>query len=114
MAKAARGSSLAEQVAHVVADAGETLQAALPVEQVRDRRGAHALLRDQVEHDAGIELARARAHRQAVERGEAHGALDAAAVAKRAHRGAAAEMGDDDAAARDSGATSRSRSATYS
>ena len=33
--------------------------------------------RDQIEHDAGVDLARPRSHRQAVERGEAHRALDA-------------------------------------
>ena len=90
-----------EQVAHVVRYAGEALEAGLAVEQVGDFRGAHAPLRDQVEDDARVELAGAGAHRQAVERGEAHGAFDAAAFEKRAHRGAAAEMGDDDAAACD-------------
>ena len=56
-----------------------------------------------MQDDAGVELAGAGAHRQAVEGGEAHGALDAAAVGERAHRGAAAEVGDDHAAAGDLG-----------
>ena len=89
------------ELAHVVADAGQALQAALVVEQLLHRGGAHALLIDQIEHDAGIDLAGPRAHRQAVERGEAHRALDAAARRQRAHRGAAAEMRDDHAPARD-------------
>ena len=73
------------------------------VEQVGDLGCAHAPLLDQVQHDARVELARPRAHRQAVERGEAHRALDAAPLAQRAHRGAAAEMGDDHPAAGDVG-----------
>ena len=90
-----------QQVAHVVGDARQALEPGLAVEQVGDLVGAHAALLDQIEHDAGIELARPRAHRQAVERGEAHRALDAPPVAQRAHRGAAAEMRDDDPAAGD-------------
>ena len=58
-------------------------------------------LLDQVQDHAGVELAGAGAHRQAVERGEAHGRLDAAAGEQRAHRGAAAEVGDDHPAAGD-------------
>ena len=65
--------------------------------------GAMPLLLDQVQDDAGVELAGAGAHRQAVEGGEAHGALDAAAGEQRAHRGAAAEVGDDHPAAGDLG-----------
>ena len=90
-----------EQVAHVVRDAGEALQPGAVVEETGDLRSGHALLFDQVQDDARIELARAGAHRQAVERREAHRRLDAAAACERAHRGAAAEMRDDDAAGGD-------------
>ena len=88
-----------EEVAHVVRDPGETLQAGAVVEEPGDLGGGHALFLDQVQDDPGVELARAGAHRQAVERREAHRALDAPARQHRAHRGAAAEVGDDDAPA---------------
>ena len=91
------------EFAHVVADAGQALQSALVIEQVLHLLGAHLLFPDQVEHHAGIDLAGPRAHRQPVERREAHRALDAAAVRKRAHRSAAAEMRDDHPAGRDLG-----------
>ena len=83
--------------------AGKALEAAVAIEQVLDRSRIHAFLLDEVEHDTGIDLARPRAHGQAVERGEAHRAFDAAAVGQRAHGGAAAEMGDDHAPAGDVG-----------
>ena len=92
-----------EQVSHVVADAGQPLEPAVVIEQMLDLVGAHALLGQEIEHDAGVELARARSHRQAVERGEAHGAFDALAGVDGAHGGAAAEMGDDHAALRNVG-----------
>ena len=55
----------------------------------------------QIEQHSGIDLARPRAHRQPVERGEAHRAFDAAAAGQGAHGRAAAEMRDDHAARRD-------------
>ena len=87
-----------EQVAHVVAYAGQALEPAVVIEQMLDLLGAHALLGEEIEHDAGVELTGTRSHRQTVERGEAHGALDALAGVDRAHGRAAAKMGDDDAA----------------
>ena len=89
------------ELAHVVADAGQALQAAVAVKEILHVRCRHALFRDEIEHDAGIELARPRSHRKPVERREAHRALDALSALDRAHRGAAAEMGDDHASARD-------------
>ncbi len=80
---------------HVVADARQTLEAAFAIEEILDVGRRHAFFGNQIEHDARIDLAGPRAHRQPVERGEPHGALDAAAAVERAHRGAAAEMGDD-------------------
>ena len=59
---------------------------------------AHALLGQEIEHDAGVELTGARPHGQTVERGEAHGALDALPSVDGAHGRAAAEMGHDHAA----------------
>ncbi len=86
-----------QQLPYVIADAGEALQPTVLVEKLLNRGRAHRLLGDEVEHDARIELAGPRAHRQPVERGEPHGAFDAGAAKDRAHRRAAAEMRDDHA-----------------
>ena len=75
-------------------------QAATRVEHAPRSPRRSCLCSYQVQHHAGIERAAARAHQQAVERGEAHGRVDAAAVPHGAHAGAIAEMGDDDPAAR--------------
>ncbi len=65
----------------------------------RSRRRSMPRLCSRYSITPGIEAAAARAHRQPVERGEAHGGVDAAAVVHRAEAGAVAEMGDDHAAA---------------
>ena len=62
------------------------------VEQLLDRARVHPALVHQVEHDAGVERPAARAHRQPVERGEAHRARDAPAGLQRAHARAVAEV----------------------
>jgi hypothetical protein len=48
------GSRACEQFAHVVADAGQPLEAALVVKQALDIPGAHALLAHEVKDDAGV------------------------------------------------------------
>ena len=102
--RVARGGAVGGlELAHVLGDARHALEAGFLVEEVGDLLGAHLLLGHQIEQHARIELAAARAHRQAVERGEAHGRGDRAAVLDRAHRGAVAEMGDDHVLARDLG-----------
>ena len=55
----------------------------------------------QVDHGARIERTAARAHHQAVERGKAHGRGHAVQILHGAQAGAAAQVGDDDLAARD-------------
>ncbi len=77
------------------------LRPELLVEEVRDLLGGHLLVGHQIEQHARVELAAARAHRQAVERGEAHGRGHRSPVLDRAHRGAVAEMRDDHVLARD-------------
>ena len=62
---------------------------------------AHLLFRHEIERDARVDLSAAGAHRKPVERGEPHGRGDCAPVMDGAHRGAVAEMGDDDGFARD-------------
>ena len=99
--QACGGLVAVEQVAHVVADAGDAEQARLLVE---DR--LHLLRREpepleEIEDDAGIDGAGPRAHAQPVERGEAERAVDALAVLQRAQARAAAQMRDDHAAVGD-------------
>ena len=53
-----------EQVSHVVAYAGEALEPAVVIEQMLDLAGAHALLSQEIEHDAGVELTWTRSHGQ--------------------------------------------------
>src|SRR5262245_8238235 len=73
------------QRAHVARYARHAEQAGLLVDQLLDRARIHAELVDQIQDDAGIEAAAARAHRQAIDRGEAHRARDAAPSRHRAH-----------------------------
>src|SRR6202000_3235510 len=54
-----------------------------------------SLFRNEIEHDARIDLSWARSHRKSVERSESHGALGAASLLQRAHRSTATEMRDD-------------------
>src|SRR3954451_13101730 len=73
------------EYAHVVADAGESLQAAITIKEILYGRRGHALLGHQIQHDSGIELARTRSHREPVQRGETHGALDTPPALQRTH-----------------------------
>ena len=57
------------ELAHVIANARQALQAAVAIKEILDRGGAHALLGKHVENDAGIELPAAGAHGQAIESG---------------------------------------------
>ena len=84
------------KLSHVIADAGQAFEPAIVVEQALRLLRAHALLLNEVEHNARIDLAGAGAHRQSIERRKAHRALDALPVLQRAHGGAAAQMGHDD------------------
>jgi hypothetical protein len=60
----------------------------------------HAALVEQIQQHAGVDGPAARAHHQAVERGEAHRRGDAAAGVHRAQAGPVAEMGNHDTALR--------------
>ena len=83
--KLCAGSSVTFQFAHIIADSGQPFEPALPVKQILHLLGSHAFLRDQIKEDARIDLPGSRAHRQAVERGEAHRAFNASAVGEGAH-----------------------------
>ena len=65
-----------------------------------DIGSTHSHLVDQEEHDSGIKLTWPGAHGQPVERRESHGTFHAASAKQGAHRGAAAQMGNDNAPAR--------------
>jgi len=78
------------ELTHIVADAGQALKPTIVVEETLDGGGIHSLFAHQIQHDTGIDLARSRPHRQAIERGKAHRALDAPAFEERAHGRAAA------------------------
>ena len=88
-----------EQHPDVAADAGHAEQAGAAVEHVLDIGEAVSLARE-IEDHAGIEAAAARRHDQPIQRAEAGGRRDAASAVQRAQAGAGAEMGDDDATAR--------------
>src|SRR4030095_12112306 len=92
-------SSLAarEEIAHVVADAGQPEQARLLVEHRLDLLRAETEPLEQMEYHAGIERARPRAHAQSVERGEPEAGVDASSVVQRAEACAASQVRDDDA-----------------
>ena len=80
------------------------------IKEILDAVGIHAALTQEVKDHPGIERAATRAHREAVERGEAHRGVDALAVAHRAKAGPGAKMGGDDPPPRDGrGALSQGR-----
>ena len=92
-----------EQVAHVVADAGNAEQPRLLVEDRFEilRREPDRL--DEMEDHARVDRSRPGPHAETVERGEAERAVDALQVLHRAEAGAAAQVRDDHAAVRDLG-----------
>ena len=68
----------------------------MPVDEVLDRRGVHAVMLHHVQDDAGIDRPATRSHHEAVDGGEPHGRRDAAAVLHRAQARAIAQVGEDD------------------
>jgi hypothetical protein len=87
-----------DQRAHVLRDAGDAEQSGFLVEQMRHFLHAEALAVHDVQDQARIDRAAARAHDEAVERREAERRGDALAIDHRRHAGAIAQMADDDAA----------------
>ena len=83
------------EIAEVGADAGDAEHAGLLVEDVEHLVDADAVLvHDELDH-AGVEIAAASAHRQADQRGEAHGRVDALAAVDRADGAAVAHVAGD-------------------
>ncbi len=79
-----------------VVEAAEGREPRLVLERRVELVDAQAALAQEVEERARIDRARARRHRHALERGEAHGRVDRAAVQHGGHRAAAAEVADDE------------------
>ena len=92
-----RGFSF-EQVAHVRADPRNPEQPGLLVDQFVQRGRRHPPFDQQVQEDAGIEVAGAGAHHEAAGGRETHRRIDADPAAHRRHARPVAEVGDDDAA----------------
>ena len=84
-------------VTHVIANARQALEARLAVEHRVDFVGAHALFAHQVEQDTSVDIAAARAHHDAFQRGHPHRGLDRAAILDRGDAASAAEVAGDDA-----------------
>ena len=84
---------------HVAACAGDAQHTGLFVDEFTEGGGVHVPLFEQVEHNARIEVTRARAHHQSSRRREAHRGVDAHATAYGGHAGPIAKVRDYDAAA---------------
>ena len=80
---------------HIALAGRESEEAALMIEQIFKLVGAELLIAHKVEEDARIEIAGARAHRNAAGGSEAHGGVDRYSVAKSAEAGSVAEMRED-------------------
>ena len=85
-----------QQVAEVV-HAGQPLQPRAVVQQVLERRRGRGRVAQQVQQDAGVEVAGPGAHHQPLQRGQAHRGVDRAPAPDRRRRGAVAEVQHDQA-----------------
>ena len=91
--KACAGILTGAQGKHVAADSGDAEQPRAVIQQLLQAVLVLAL-GQQVQQHARIQRAAAAAHRQAVQRAEARGHLDAAAALDGAQAGAVAQVGD--------------------
>src|SRR5208282_3802801 len=87
-----------EQRTHVAGNARYAEQARLLIDELLDSACVHLELVEQVEDHARVQAAAPCTHWQAVDRGEAHRARDAAAVRYCAHAGTVAKMQHDNPA----------------
>src|SRR5689334_18719608 len=81
-----------DDLAHVAGDSGNSEQARFRVQQIVELLSGGFSLAHQVGEDSGVERARSCAHHQSVKRSEAHGRVDAAAVANRSEGAAVSQM----------------------
>ena len=68
----------------------------MPVNEILDRRGVHAVTLHHVQNRAGVDSPAARTHHQAVDGSEPHCRGDAAAVLHRAQARAVAQVSEND------------------
>src|SRR5208282_3671479 len=87
-----------EQRTHVAGNARYAEQARLLVDELLDSACVHLEFVEKVEDHARVQAAAPCAHWQAVDRGEAHRARDAAAIRYRTHAGTVAKMQHDNPA----------------
>ena len=85
------------QPTHIAANARDPHETGTVVDQLFEPGRVEPLFAHQVEQNAGIEIAAARAHDDPAGRGQAHAGVDRLAVLDRGDAGAVAEMGDDQA-----------------
>ena len=83
------------QGAHVAADAGDSEQAGAVIDQLFEHLRIELPFAHQIDQNAGVEIAAARAHDDPAGRGQAHAGVDRPARFDRGDAGAIAEMGDD-------------------
>ena len=91
------GGFAREEGLHVGFAVGEGEEAALVVEELFERVSGQVFVAEEVDEDAGVEVAAAGAHGDAAGGGEAHGGVDGFAVEDGGDAGAVAEVRDDDA-----------------
>src|SRR5437773_10096415 len=89
-----------QQRLHVRADSGNAEEAGLVIDEALERRDIVALVGEEVDKHARVEVPAPRAHHEAAGRRESHRRIDGDAIAYRGHARAVAEMRDDRAAER--------------
>ena len=89
-----------EQGPHVARDAGHPEQPGLVIDETLEAAGVQPPLVHEIQDHAGVERSTPRAHRQSVERGEAHRARHAPPGVHRAHARPVAEVQHDGPAQR--------------
>src|SRR5580700_9705153 len=85
-----------QNFAHVAGESGNTQEAGFAVQDFIDLIGRTALVPNQIDQNAGIDVARARSHHDAFQRSESHAGVYALAVRDRGNGRAVAKMADDE------------------
>ncbi len=91
------GASAFFENLHIAFATGVGVQAAAVIDEVFHLVGTKFFRAKEIEKDAGVEIARACAHRNATGRGKAHGGVDGNAIAKRTETCSVAKVGEDGA-----------------
>src|SRR6202035_6001701 len=83
------------QAPHVAANTRNPEESGSAIDELLEHDGVELLLTRQIDEDAGIEIAAARAHDDPAGRGQAHAGVDRFSPFDRGDACAIAEMGDD-------------------